>query len=277
MAALSDLSDVINRLTGGNSGTPEHIFQYVDSRVAAAAAAATVAGRYTSLFTYNTTRTTGVAPGAVAVPTNATPGGMIQTDPGGGRQKWLTQFSAASTQPGVLILYDRLLHISGLDGTNVGAQSVGGTLTRYTDGIGNQIWIEIYTQIGATSRTITAAYDDEGGNPSTSQAVAIGNTGLREAQRIIPLTLAAGDKGVTEVTSVTLSATTGTAGDFGVTVAHPLVQVECPWGASLGLRDLLAGQPALPEILTDACLALAWVAAGTTAPQIMASASFIEA
>ena len=37
------------------------------------------------------------------------------------------------------------------------AQTVGGALTRYSDAagcVGNQIWIEIYTQIGASSTTL---------------------------------------------------------------------------------------------------------------------------
>ena len=215
MGALVDLSDIVNRTTGGNSGTPETIFFYRDSRVDAAAAVATVAGRVTSLWQYEGTPSGGAAPTTVAIPDNATIGGLLQADPGGGRQKWLLGITGSAGVSGTIILYDRLLHIGNLSGTVTTAQTVGGSLGRYTDGIGNQIWIEVYTQIGATSTTITASYTDQDGNSgSTTTATAIGNTGLREAQRIIPLPLASGDSGVRAVASVTLAATTGTAGGF---------------------------------------------------------------
>ena len=65
-------------------------------------------------------------------------------------------------QPGILVLYDRLLHIGGLNATTTAAQTVGGSLSRYTGGAGNQIWVEIYTQIGTTATTITANYTNQG-------------------------------------------------------------------------------------------------------------------
>src|SRR5262245_52059430 len=166
-----------------------------DARVSGAAAAAVIAGRMTSLWQYEGTPAHGAAPGAAAIPDNATNGGWKQADPGGGRQKWLHSLGGVANVQGTLVLYDRLLHISGLSGTNTGAQTVQSSrnpaLTRYTSGVGNQIWIEIYTQIGASSTTITASYTDQDGNSGQiTPAVAIGNTNLREAQRIIPVTLA---------------------------------------------------------------------------------------
>lgn len=277
MSALTDLSDIVNRLTGGNSGTPEQLYFWKDSRVAGAAAVAPVAGRMSSLWLYSGTPGAGVAPGAVAAPTRATAGALAQANPGGGRQKWLLSLMAALSQPGTLILYDRLLHISGLSGTNTGAQTVAGSLTRYTSGAGNQIWIEVYTQIGASSTTITASYTDQDGNTGqTTESTAIGNTGLREAQRIIPLNLAGGDNGVRAVASVTLAATTGTAGDFGVTVAHPLMSVSVDTLGAAQIRDAISGLPGIPELLTDACLALAFFPSTTTALQAFGGIVAVE-
>lgn len=277
MTALTNLSDLINKATGGSSGAPENLFFYKDARVAGAAAAATIAGRYTSLWLYEGVPSHGAAPGAVAIPTNATQGGLKQTDPGGSAEKFLLGAVATAQAAGTLILYDRLLHISGLSGTSTSPQTVGGTLTRYTSGAGNMIWVEVYTQIGASSTTITASYTDQSGNSgNTTPAVAIGNTGLREAQRIIPLTLAAGDTGVQAVASVTLAATTGTAGDFGVTVAHPLLIIPISTAGGGSLRDCISALPGPIEIETDACLAWAWLANGTTAPQVFGSLHMID-
>jgi hypothetical protein len=279
MASLTDLSDIINRVTGGSSGTPENLFFFKDSRVAAAAGV-TVAGRYTSLWEYNGQPSHGAAPGAVAIPDNTTNGGLKQTDPGGGRQKWLLGATATSSIAGTLIIYDRLLHISGLSGTVTTAQTVGGTLTRYTgtESVGNQIWVEIYTQIGATSTTITANYTDQDGNAGiTSQSTAIGNTGLREVQRMIQIPLASGDTGVRAVASVTVAATTGTAGNFGVNIMRPLAYIPISLLGAGSVRDFISGLPSIIEIKTDACLAFQWLANSTAGPQIWGSLHMVEA
>jgi hypothetical protein len=186
--------------------------------------------------------------------------------------------TAAASASGTLILYDRLLHIGGLSGTVITAQTVGGTLTRNTLGAGNQIWVEIYTQIGTTATTITANYTDQDGNTAqTTTATAIGGTGLREAQRIIPLPLASGDSGVRAVASVTVLATTGTAGSFGVSIVRPIAVIPLGLLGAGAVRDFIAGLPSIPEIATDACLSLAWLANSTGAPQVYGSLHMIEA
>lgn len=285
MAAVTDLSDLVNRLTGGNSGTPETIFAFKDNRVDAAAAASTVAGRWTSLWRYNGSPSGASAnPGAVAIPDNTTEGALKQTNPGGGRQKWIVGgWGTGGPAAGMLMLYDRLLHVSGLSGTNTGAQTVqSGTpgsrvppLTRYTDGAGNMVLVEIYTQIGSTATTAVVNYDDQDGNASASPAFAIGGTGLREAQRLIQVPLAAGDTGVTGVADIDLVASTTTAGDFGITIAHPLITFSGPAAGVPGFTSFVQGK--LVEVLEDACLAWAWIAQGTALPVMSASVNFVEA
>ena len=264
MTAFADLSELVNRLSGGNSGTPESIVWAKDGRVASAVAATPIIGMPISLWQYEGSPSHGAVPTTVAVPDEAMAGGMRQTDPGGGRQKWLTMMSAFGSVAGTLVLYDRLLHIGGLDGTSLAAQTVGGTLTRYTDGIGNIAFVEVYTQIGVTARTITMLYDADVATGQTSQAAVIGATNRREAQRIFPLNLAAGDKGVKVVTSVTLSASTGTAGNFGITVGHPLATITMGAAGFGSVRSFMDGP--MPEILANACLAWYFIPVSTTVP-----------
>jgi len=276
MAQLTDLSDIVNRVTGGNGGAPEHIFFYKDSRVSAAAAAPTVAGRMTSLWQYNGQPADGAIPAAAAVPTNVTAGSLLQTNPAGGTQKWLLGITAASSAPGTLIVQDRLLHNGGLNGTAVTAQTVGGTLTRNTGGLGNQIQIEIYTLIGTTATTVVVNYTNELGVSRTSPATPIGGTNLREVQRIIPIPLAAGDRGVRSVQSVQLALSTGTAGSFGVNIVRPIAIVPLGLLGSGNIRDFISGLPSIPEIASGACLYFTWLANGTAAPQVWGSMHFIE-
>lgn len=277
MGVITDLSNLVSLLTGGGSAAPQYVNFWKDARVTGAAAVATIAGRMTSLWQYEGSPAHGAVPGAVAIPVAATNGGLRQINPGGGRQLWLGGTSMCPNTVGTIILYDRLLHISGLNATTITAQTVGGSLTRYTNGIGNQIWLEIYTQIGVTGTTITASYTNDAGTASrTTQAIAFGNTGLREANRLIPMNLQSGDIGVQAIANVTVLATTGTAGDFGVNIVHPLAYIPCPLGGTGVLVDFISGLPGLVEVLTDACLSLAWIANGTTSPVLLGNISLIE-
>ncbi|MBX9580466.1 MAG: hypothetical protein K2X87_09175 [Gemmataceae bacterium] len=279
MAALASLSDIVNRLTGGSSGTPEHVFFWVDSRIGSGAANSTVAGRWTSLWQYNKhPGGQGAVPTSAAVPVNDTNGALFQTDPGGGREKWLLGMASTATQPGQLLLYDRLLHNGGLSGSVTTAQTVGGTLTRNTGGAGNQIWLEINAFLGTTGTTVTASYTNQSGTSGrTTKAAVIGGTGWRESERMFPLALQDGDTGVQAVASVTLAATTAATGNFGVVVVRPLLLVNISGTASGGQRDCVAGLPQIPRVDTDACLSLAWYAQSTTPPALYGSLSMVEA
>ena len=280
MAALTDLSDLINRLTGGNSGSPETQFWYKAPRVLGAAATAPITGRMSSVWTYDGTPGSGDVPTVGAIPTRATQGALGFTPPGGGRDKFLISAGVTSLVSGVYLLYDRLFHIGGLDGTSTAAQSVQGSpaspaLTRNTGGAGNIAWYEIYTTIGTTSTTLTMNYVDQDGN-SASSTINIGATNFREVTRAQRIPLAAGDTGLRSVTSVQLTATTGTAGNFGITIAQPLAWLPVNVAGTSGWRDYTTGLPGIPTINPDACLALTYISAGATAPEISAAATFVE-
>lgn len=278
MAAFNDLSDLINRMTGGNSGNPENLFQWIDNRIDSAAATATVAGKWSSLWRYNKTRGgSGAVPSSPVAPDNSTRGGLLQTDAGGGRDKWLLGQGCISSSPGSLLLYDRLLHDGGLVGNSASPQTVGGTLTRNTGGEGNQIWVEIYTLIGTTATTITASYTNQAGTSGrTTKPVAVGGTGNREAERMLPLPLQDGDTGVQSVQTITLAATTGTAGNFGITILKPIGIAIISASGTGYWRDYVAGLPGMPKIDPDACMAAAILMNSTTAPQLMLAAGFAE-
>lgn len=278
MTAIADVSDLVNRSTGGNSGTPENLWFQKVARVAGAAATAPIAGRPASLWTYDGIPGGGSAPGATAIPTSATAGAIPFTDPGGGRQKWLTQAFATGLVGGTLVLYDRLLHQSNLSGTTTTAQTVGGTITRNTGGDGNIAWIEIYTTIGTTATTVTMEYTNQAGTGSrVSAAVAIGGTGFREVTRCIMMPLVAGDTGIQSVQNIDLVATTGTAGAMGVTIAHPIAYMGIGAPSAPGWRDFTTGLPGIPEIDAGACLSLLWYPQTTTAPELFGSIATIEA
>ncbi len=267
MGTITDLSDLVNLQTNGSA---QHLNFYVDNRIGSAAAVCII-GQYSSLWKYNKTNGANggdppVAPGEN--PTKATIGSMRYNNAASGKQLWLLGIEAIASGPGTFILYDRLYHCRGLSGTSAVAQSVGGSVTRNTGGLGNEIWLEIYTLIGTTATTLTASYTNQDGVTKTTLPIVWGGTNTREVDRVVRLPLANGDTGVQGVISVTAVATTGTAGDFGITIARPLTRGYIEAAACACFRDLLSGVPAMLSITDDACLALLWHAAAVTAPRI---------
>lgn len=284
MTAIQSLSELVHRMTGGSSGTPENVFffkaPYRDGLIDTWAT-----GLMYSCWLYEGLPGPGAVPTAVAALNNTTAGAIPFTNPGGGRQKWLVQAQAiagttTSSNIIAIYLYDRLLQCGGLSGTTITAQTVGGAITRNTGGLGNQIMIEISTAVGSTARTITASYTNQDGTSGrTSQAATIGGAvGTRgnDANLLITLPLQAGDTGVRSVEDVTVSASTGTAGDFAVVIAKPIAWL--PLGVRLSAsRDFTVGVSGMPEIESGACISTALIAGSTTESQFNAMMAMVEA
>ena len=281
MTALTDLSDLINRQTGGNNGTPDNLFFHKVPRVSGAAATAPVAGRGASLWTYDGMPAGGAVPTSAAIPDRTTTGALPFTAPGGSREKWLIGAAIAPSVSGVFLLYDRLFHIGGLNATLTTAQTVQGStptpaLTRNTGGLGNFAFWEIYTAIGTTATTLTMTYTDQDGNTGQTSTINIGGTGFRELTRAQRIPLAAGDSGLREIQQVQLAATTGTAGNFGITIAQPLAWIPVGAAGVMGWRDYTTGLPGIPAIDPDACLSLLFIPSAATAPELLGSLAFVE-
>ena len=281
MAAITDLSDLINLQTGGNSGSPENIFFHKVPRVAGVAATAPIAGRGCSLWTYDGMPAGGAVPTSAAIPDRTTTGAIPFTAPGGSREKHLIGASITPLTAGVYLLYDRLLHIGGLSGTSTGSQTVQGSpaspaLTRNTGGVGNMAWYEIYTIIGTTGTTLTMTYTNQGGTGSRTSTINIGATGFREVTRAQRIPLAAGDTGIQSIQSVQLTGTTGTVGNFGITIAQPLAWIPVGAAGTSGWRDYSTGLPGIPVINPDACLSLMFIPAATTAPEVWGCLGTVE-
>jgi hypothetical protein len=281
MAAITDLSDLINRQTGGNNGTPENVFFHKVPRVAGAAATAPIAGRACSLWTYDGMPAGGATPTAAAIPTSTTTGAIPFTNAGGTREKWLISANITPTVAGVYLLYDRLFHIGGLNATLTTAQTVQGSpatpaLTRNTSGDGTFAFYEIYTIIGATAATLTMTYTNQAGTGSRTSTINIGSTGFREVTRAQRIPLAAGDSGIQSVRQIQLSASTTTAGNFGITIARPIAWIPVGAAGIAGWRDYTTGLPGIPKIDNDACLSLMFIPGAATATELFGMVGMVE-
>lgn len=196
-----------------------------------------VAGQMYSLW-----RATG-QPGQGAIPTtsvvcnNTLLGAMGFSQQVGPATSYAGWFSSYCSNSAVTIeIHDRLAHMGGLVGNVATSQTVNLDLSAFsTDNIVNRIgdtnysdvqwWMEWYTDTGATASnaTINVTYND--GTSGNLTLVAVGGT-LR-ASRLISLNglIPASDSGkfIRDINAVILSASTGTAGNFGFTATRPRV------------------------------------------------------
>lgn len=170
-------------------------------------------------------------------------------------------------------LHDRLANMGGLNGTLTTAQSVNLDLNTLlaTDNIDTrkgdanysdvQWWLEWYTATGVTAVTATIVVTYNDGTTGNLSVLSLAPT--RPASHMIPLNSlipsAQSGKFIRGIVSVTLSATTGTAGNFGVTVTRPRMTLSSPFAnfkfiadwAQLGLPEIYNSSAIFPIVLTS--------------------------
>lgn len=182
---------------------------------------------------------------------------------GAGRQSILAgRFNPSGTGGVAVMLVDVLVVSGGLDGTTVGAQTTNlptAALTRYTTGEGVHAALMIWTSVGTTATTVTVSYTNQAGTSGrTSTAVQFGSN-PRTGSSLVRIPMEGGDTGVRSVESVSLAATTGTAGAFGVILYKPLAMMFVNDVEGANVIDCVSsgrmvGQ--FNEVLDNACLSV---------------------
>ncbi len=237
-----------------------------------ASIASQAAGTFVSLWRATGQPGQGTVPAAAAVCNNALTGAIgfrQQTAPATSYGAYLE--AATGNAAMTLEIHDRLMHMSSLSGTLTTAQTVGMDFNGVTaDNMVNRIgdsnysdilwWLEWYTATGATAVTATVAVTY---NDCTTGTLSVSLAATRPASFMTPLNglipAAGAGKFIRGVTSVTLSATTGSTGNFGVTATRPRMTLGCPianfktiadW-AALGLPEIFNGSCLFPIVLTS--------------------------
>lgn len=253
--AIANLDQLVNALANNSSRI------ILDK----ASLANQVAGRYCSMWRATGQPAQGAIPTTAALCTNATTGAVgftQQTAPATSYLGGIDVIGSNSAQ--TLEIHDRIAHMGGLSLNITTAQTVTGmdlsTLAPSADRIGDasygdvQWWLEVYADGGATASnaTINVTYSDA--STGNLNVLAVGGT-IRIANRfslraLIPTAQQA--LNIRGVNSVTLSAATGTAGNFGFTATRPRAYLP------MGLANYSAGldwaSAKLPEIPNGSCL-----------------------
>ena len=173
--------------------------------------------------------------GQQAIPSAASAGGTLHTSTDAGfptlssptGTRYIAKVELTGVTSGAIHIYDRVWSCSGFSGIVTTAQAVTNfpTITRPdVNGTGLEIWIECYTATGATASNVTVQYTNQSGTAGRN-TVSTAHITSMPANRMYPVPLQAGDTGVKSVQSVTLSASTGTAGSFGVTLLKRIATI----------------------------------------------------
>ena len=260
--AISTLDGIVNAL-GNNS-----------SRIVLdkASIASQGAGTFVSLWRATGQPGQGAIPGAAAACNNTTVGGVGFTQQTLPATSYGAYFEAATGNASMTVeMHDRLAHMGGLNGTLTTAQTVGIDFSALSsDNMAKRIvdanysdiqwWLEWYTATGSTAVTATVAVTY---NDATTGTLSVALAATRPASLMIPLNglipAAGAGKYIRAITTVTLSATTATAGSFGVTATRQRMAIGTPianykvtadW-AALGLPEILNGSCLFPVVLTS--------------------------
>lgn len=175
---------------------------------------------------------------------------------------------AATIRPSVAnqpyIIQDRLGHMAGLSGTSTSAQSVNGTIASaaaqgrcLSTGRDVDWWLEWYTTTGSTAVNATVNVTYEDGTTADIVVALPASVPAYRRHRIVP----GGVKGIKGVNTVTLSATTGTAGNFGVTATQRICGFSVPAANSDWIADWALTK--MSKVGQSACLQFATYAVGT--------------
>lgn len=227
------------------------------------------AGIQFSMWTAGGNPGAGATPSSVATPLHTDAGVIPIEQMSGSVRAYLGHLTGQASNAWSCVEYhDRLAHMGGLSGTVTTAQSVDLDLDTLlasvniedrlgAEGIANaRWWMEWYTATGSTAvnATVNVTFTDT--TTANLTVIALGATRRQGFLVNLNTLLQAADYGKTirKINNVTLSATTGTAGNFGFSVTRYLTSVSFP--TSVIGHQFDYAQLGLPKIEPNAALFL---------------------
>ncbi|MBN8428526.1 MAG: hypothetical protein J0L65_13755 [Xanthomonadales bacterium] len=268
----------------GDSNVP---IGYLENKqlVSKASLASQTAGTWVSLWRATGYPAQGAIPGAAAVCTDTTTGAHPLPTSTAGAQYWAGHTIRSGNSGMLTIAYDRLAHMGGLVGNvataqnaNIDLATLGVSAARIGASDYTEIdwWLEWYTATGSTAvnATVNVTYSDAStGNLNTISLAATRPAGFCTNLREYLPTAKAG-LGIKGVNTVTLSATTGTAGSFGVTAGR-LISEATTLVANYPTTERFAAS-AMPDIRDDSCIAWTVMTSTTSSGTLVGAFSVIR-
>lgn len=235
-----------------------------------------VAGRMCSLWRSTGQPAQGAIPTAAALCTNALTGAVQFTQQTAPSESYLAHMAVTASNSAMSWeIHDRLAHMGGLALNVTTLQTTNlpldlEALAVPADRIGDptfgdvQTWLEVYADGGATASnaTINVTFDDDTSGNLSVQAVG----GTIRAGHVFSVdalrTTAQQGKNIKRINSVQLSASTGTAGNFGFTFTRPRAYLPTMLANKAEVYDWAA--LGLPSVSNGACLMFMVIPSTTT-------------
>ena len=213
-------------------------------------------GHWTSLWYDSGTPAAGADPAGTpgeAYANHASAFSFADVDPD---RKLLLRLSGSCNDAIALMLYDRLVGVSGITLDSTGDKTVNSAaLTRYTSGIGVEAWLEITTaQVGSTTLSMSS-YTNDAGTAARDGASATFAGLNQRTMFFLPLKDGANDKGVRSLETINVSVETASAGVANLILLKPIAYIPIPPEAS-NEREFVLDLSKYPRIYDDATLAL---------------------
>jgi len=230
-----------------------------DDRLYYKASQTTVAANWSSFFRSGGVPSAGAytnIPGGAAHNV-ATVGAFPLINPTSPDKKYLLNFGANHlTGTNIVLLLDLLVAAGNINANTTGNQTVNTTaLTRYTDGVGVLMILEVTTALGATASNVTITYtNQEGTSGRTTGALAM--TASAVVFRLQPtiggalIPLQAGDTGVRSVQTIAFSAAMG-GGVVAILLYKPLLLVPTLATTTFVERSTPGMLSGITELVTD--------------------------
>jgi hypothetical protein len=191
-------------------------------------------------------------------------------DPASGNY-YLTAATAGASVAGMPYLVDLIWFNTGLVVTTTTAQNITtptlGARDQEGSTNGNGVMLGILvttaTTNGSAVTNMTASYTDSDGNAGNTATVA-SFPATAVAGAFVPFQLAAGDRGVRSVESVTLG-TSLAAGAVSMVLFRPIVYVSAPVANIGGTLSVVNSAPSGVKLWNGTCLNAGYLASATTA------------
>ena len=201
-------------------------------------------------------------------------------DPASGNY-YLPSATAAASVAGMPFIIDLIWYNTGLTVTTTTAQNV--TLptlpARDTDGSNNgdgwQAAILVTTattNAGAVTNT-TLSYTDSDGNAGNTATIS-SFPATAVAGAFVPFQLAAGDRGIRNIASVTLGTSYG-GGAISLVLYRPLAYVSAPVANIGGTINVVNASPGGTKVWNGSCLNVGYLASATTATTLNLNAQLV--
>jgi hypothetical protein len=189
-------------------------------------------------------------------------------------QRYLLSFGAVANQNCTLMLYDRLVGVSGISTASTGNKTINSTaLTRYTGTAAtlNEVWLEVTTATTTTAPIVSLnQYTSADGTTGQSGGTVTFPAAATDLHSMVQVPLSASKQGVRSVEVGLNVGTASAAGAVNVVILRPLARIPLlanQWNEVSLLDDTMG----LPRVFDNATLGLALLASVTTATTVWGS------